>query len=794
MPSDVKISISGGNILIKYSTTDTIAVPFEYDIEGGILSPIERIAFDNGTIWDFRTGITTTGTDAAETIRGSGLNDIINGLGGNDVIFGQAGKDVLSGGAGINRLFGEEGSDRYIYSTGSDTINDTGGDADSIEFGAGYTASNIALERVGQYNLAIKSGVQQLILIQNQFMDPSSVIETLRFSNGTILNLLTYRHILNGTEGSNILYGTSYGAGGDSINGLGGNDTIYAGYGNDTVNGGAGDDYIYGEDGNDTLSGGLGNDVISGGNGNDIILYEGGADIFSEQGGIDTIKITLPGVTASNMTLVKPAGYPSQLDVLLNGVHAFYIRGQFSTNTGFEAIKFADGSTFNLNSVQYTTTGTALGETLYGIGSGGNPNDVINGLGGVDSIYGFGGHDKITGGTGNDYLYGEAGNDIYLYNTGDGVDTISDSAGIDTIQIGPGYTAADVTWARTNIYDLSLSLKGVLSFKIEGHFNEGYAVETIKFSDGTIFSLTGLPITQNGSAAANTLEGFSASSDTLNGNGGDDYLFGYGGNDTLNGGTGRDHLQGGQGNDIYVFKAGDSLATTPDTVYEEPNEGTDTIKLTGILFSDVFLWDDGTLHIQYLDKSKATPQKNEITVQSGSDSTGATTIGNYIEKIVFDDGRTWNLSAGLNMNDTNDSHTMNGSSKADRLNGAGGNDVLYGYDGNDILIGGDGVDYLVGGNGADRFFFNSKTGIDTIEDFNKTEDILDFSALLEPFNPLTQLVSDFIMIEDNGYDSTIKIDTDGKGSVYGWTQIATLYSTADMTDGQTLYNSGRILL
>jgi Ca2+-binding RTX toxin-like protein len=73
--------------------------------------------------------------------------------------------------------------------------------------------------------------------------------------------------------------------------------------------------------------------------------------------------------------------------------------------------------------------------------------------------------------------------------------------------------------------------------------------------------------------------------------------------------------------------------------------------------------------------------------------------------------------------------TLTGGAGNDRLNGRRGDDVLIGNAGNDILVGGLGDDTLTGGDGADRFVrWYSRTGIDTITDFDVTEDALYVSA------------------------------------------------------------------
>jgi Ca2+-binding RTX toxin-like protein len=65
-----------------------------------------------------------------------------------------------------------------------------------------------------------------------------------------------------------------------------------------------------------------------------------------------------------------------------------------------------------------------------------------------------------------------------------------------------------------------------------------------------------------------------AGNDILFGLRGDDALYGGAGNDTLNGGVGADDMIGGTGNDTYIV---DNIG---DTVTENPNEGTDTVKTT----------------------------------------------------------------------------------------------------------------------------------------------------------------------------------------------------------------------
>jgi VCBS repeat-containing protein len=76
--------------------------------------------------------------------------------------------------------------------------------------------------------------------------------------------------------------------------------------------------------------------------------------------------------------------------------------------------------------------------------------------------------------------------------------------------------------------------------------------------------------------------------------------------------------------------------------------------------------------------------------------------------------------------------TLYGSIGDDFLLGGSGDDNLYGFDGDDVLIGGQGQDTMTGGDGRDLFILTDYSqGVDTITDFNATDDALDISELLD---------------------------------------------------------------
>ncbi|MFO0454553.1 MAG: calcium-binding protein, partial [Planctomycetota bacterium] len=372
----------------------------------------------------------------------------------------------------------------------------------------------------------------------------------------------------------------------------------------DAIFGLEGNDSINGNAGNDLLDGGAGNDSLSGGDGNDTLTGGEGNDGLSGQAGNDT--------------LVGDAGNDSL--------------------------------------------------------SGGDGNDTLTGGDGNDDLAGGTGNDLLDGGVGNDSLSGGNGADVYRFGRGSGVDTISnadsDALGVnaDVIELAAGIATTDVTVSRSGT-DLILRINGTTdSLRVSGYFtSEGAtssAVESIRFADGTVWSIETVKQRVLAATSGNDeLHGY-ATADTLSGGDGNDWIAGYGGNDTLAGDAGNDSLFGGDGND----------------------------SLSGGLGNDSL--DGGT-------------GDDQLTGGDGNDSLSGGT-GNDL------------LDGGAG----NDS--LSGGTGNDLLDGGAGNDSLSGGDGNDTLTGGDGNDDLSGGNGADVYRFGRGSGVDTIS--NADSDALGVNA------------------------------------------------------------------
>ncbi len=136
-----------------------------------------------------------------------------------------------------------------------------------------------------------------------------------------------------------------------------------------------------------------------------------------------------------------------------------------------------------------------------------------------------------------------------------------------------------------------------------------------------------------------------------------------------------------------------------------------------------------------------------------------------------------------------------GGSGSDTLNGGTGADYLYAGSGNDMLEGGQGIDTLKGGRGADTFIFDADSAyadIDIIKDFKTYQgDAIDISDVLIGYDELTDLISDFVQITDDGAHSALSIDADGGAD--NFVQIATLLNVTGLTDEDALETSGNLI-
>ncbi len=225
----------------------------------------------------------------------------------------------------------------------------------------------------------------------------------------------------------------------------------------------------------------------------------------------------------------------------------------------------------------------------------------------------------------------------------------------------------------------------------------------------------------------------------------DDLIVGNNGNDTINGGYGgNDTIDGGKGDDLlsadysYVTKRkGITTTFNATTNIGSITVGTngvsykniDRLDITGTAYDDLIVGSNGndTLSGGYGGNDTIDGSKGDDVLSSNyySFSTeGITSTFNATTNIGSITRGTYQVSykniERLNIRDTENDDLIVGSNGNDTING--------GYGGNDTIFGGAGNDSLIGG-ASDTLAFNSfNEGVDSIDDFNTTNELIQVSA------------------------------------------------------------------
>jgi Ca2+-binding RTX toxin-like protein len=778
----------------------------------------------------------------ADAIEQTGSNgdtnaNLLFGTFGSDTIYANGGNDFLIGGAGKDVLYGGAGNDVYVFKLGHGLRTGAGASytylnqvreglnegADKVVFGAGIVPDDVQMWTDSNGNLYIRYSEDDYIWVQGSRTLTGGVshsligehLESIEFADGTVWDLTSGLHLKTEDAGSSN-YGTAY------------NDIVEGGEGNDYLFGGGGDDILIGNGGFDQRNGGVGDDTYQFSLGhapesgpgwkNQVIEnLSAGTDTILFTAEIDPDDVRL--WAGSNGTLYIKY---SDTDTIWVPASATYSNGVYHTRVGeyVESIEFDDETVWDLTGglhLKNHDTGGGVYGTVY--------NDIIEGGAGNDALYGGNGNDILIGNGGYDSRMGGVGDDTYQFSLGHasgsppgwknqvienlsaGTDTILFTAEIDPddVRLWAGsngtlyikYSDTDTIWVPAS----ATYSNGVY------HTRVGEYVESIEFDDETVWDLTGglhLKNHDTGGGVYGTVY-----NDIIEGGAGNDALYGGDGADTLMGGAGNDSLNGGVGDDLLVHSAGlDSISEW---------SGNDTLWITGgATINDIGLSNIGT----YDTKITITTSVDEITIYG----LRHTSTSGHVETVLFDDGfvadlpsyQSWlwgssgsDVIAG-NANDNvligkdgDDEITAgagndhaHGGAGADTIYGEDGDDLLYGGDGNDVLYGGDGLDFLVGGAGADTFVFEAASAfndIDVIKDFDVTNDndVIDIVDLLSAYDPLTDAITDFVQITDNGTDSTLKVDVDGGAD--NFVTIATIEGVTGLTDEAALVTSGNLL-
>lgn len=386
----------------------------------------------------------------------------------------------------------------------------------------------------------------------------------------------------------------------------------------------------------------------------------------------------------------------------------------------------------------WTMTGTAKNDVMTG--KDGHLNTIDGGLG-HDRMYGAELVDALRGGEGSDALYGHGGNDL-IYGE-NGADSLYGEEGDDMLDAGVG------------------------NDKLYG----GAGADTLLGGDGhDMLSGEGGNDTLSGGTGNDTLYGGDGD-DVLDGGEHNDVVYGDDGNDILAGGSGRDKLYGGNGND-----------------YIEGNDDDDQI--WGGDGDDFLVGGNGGDQIwggAGFDRIEGGERNDRLYGGDGNDLVRGGTGDDLVYGEEGDDELYGEDGGDL----------LSGGNGNDFIDGGAGNDKLFGDAGDDVIYGGgsNGYDYLWGGAGHDVFLFQSATafnGIAKLCDFNKAEDRIDLSDLLQGYDPVTSAITDWVQITSKGKDSFLSVDVDGGGNHF--VQVGLIAGQTGLNDEEALVQSGVLIV
>ncbi|MEH2449957.1 beta strand repeat-containing protein [Nostoc sp.] len=597
-------------------------------------------------------------------------DDVINGQGGDDKIDGKSGDDILRGGAGNNTLIGGAGNDTLIANQGNNFLS--GGDGNDYVFDSG----DYREERAGSIF----------------FGNPTSGNNTLNGGVGDDTldaNYSTGNNTLNGDAGNDSL-NVDYSTGNNLLSGGAGNDYLsvsgfhndsfgffsrFYGTGNNTLYGGAGDDILDANytAGNNTLNGGAGNDTLD-------VSYTTGTNTLNGDIGDDYLNVN----NSKGNNLLFGGDGNDTFSGGTSGIdpHTLGITGKDTIDGGkgddllsFDYTNTTQGIITNFNAttnIGSITAGTNLVsykniERLDIVGT--DYDDNIVGSNGNDTLSGgYGGNDTINGGKGDDVLFANAASAI------EGITTTFNAT-----------TNTGSIIAGTN----RVSYKNIERLDIVG----------TAYDDNIV-----------GSNSNDTLSGGSAGNDTIDGGKGDDVLF-------------VDALYNTQGKGITTnFNATTNTGSITADTNRVSYKNIERLDIVGTAYDDNIVGSDGN--------DTLSPGDGKDTIDGGKgDDLLSVNYVNSLEAMTSTFNATTNtgsITRGINSVSYKNIEQLN-------IVGTDGSDNIVGSNGNDTLSGGysGGNDTLTGGNGTDTFtFYNYTKGVDTIYDFNATNELIQLSAYL----------------------------------------------------------------
>jgi Ca2+-binding RTX toxin-like protein len=764
-----------GTWRLRYSPTDEITIqvfkrtsPITFILTADTIS---KVAFDNGTVWDFTNGMTISDTSDAHRLTGTAFADTLNGNGGNDTLYGNAGSDTLSGGDGDDRIVGSsdifaayeglpdndiidggKGADTLEGSWGDDTYVFRAGDSlvatpdyiyevinqgtDTIKLTGGILPSAVTFTKLSSnYWYSLKFGTDEIRMVNYTISGNTAsstntlAFEKVSFDNGTVLNLADILNkpaftVTTGNDTVNVSTATV----GVTIDLLAGNDIFTGSNYNDNVSG---------NDGNDTIEGRGGSDIMNGGNGTDTVTYAGSTaavtvNLATTAGqntigaGTDTIT-NFENLTGSayNDTLTGNSG----ANAIDGGAGNDIIDGAAGNDiliggTGTDRVTYASATAAVAVNLALTTAQNTLGagtDTISGFENltGSSYNDILTGDANPNTIDGGSGNDTVQGGAGNDTLIGGSGTDTLTYAAATAAVTVNltTTTAQNTLGAGTDTISGFENLTGSNFNDTLIGTSG-------SNVMEGLGGNDILDGAGGTDTLTyisaaaGVTVNLATTTAQNTV---GAGTDTitnfeyLTGSAFNDTLTGNSGTNTIEGGAGNDIMNGGTGTDRVTYAsaaAGVTVSLALTTAQNTLGAGTDTISafenLTGSNFNDTLTGNSGTNVIEGLAGNDILDGAAGTDTVTYAAATSAVTVNLALTTAQNTLGAGTDTIINFeNLTGSGYNDTLRGNTANNTLTGGSGNDMVYGDAGNDILYGDSGTDTLYGDSGNDTLYGGS---------------------------------------------------------------------------------------
>ncbi len=97
------------------ANNNTLTIPGAIVSGVGVTTNVERVEFDDQTVWDISEGFHIRNNDTGRSLFGTTYDDVIEGGAGSDTLYGYGGDDTLIGRAGNDQIFGGAGADTFVF-------------------------------------------------------------------------------------------------------------------------------------------------------------------------------------------------------------------------------------------------------------------------------------------------------------------------------------------------------------------------------------------------------------------------------------------------------------------------------------------------------------------------------------------------------------------------------------------------------------------------------------------------------------------------------------------------------